>query len=1239
MRTQPVTVNGNLVTSGSQSGAIALTVGSNNVVTINVTAEDGVTTQAYTVTITRQSSNDNLSGLSLSAGTLSPVFAASTTAYTTNVGNTVTSISVTPTTGDATATVTVNGIAAASGSASAGVPIAVGTNTITTTVTAQDGSTKTYTVTVTRAAAALSTNAFLSNLTISNGTLTPVFAAGTFTYTASVSNATTSVTLTPITSDPNATVTVNGTAVVSGSVSGAIALSVGPNVITTIVTAQDGATTKTYTVTVTRLSDDADLSNLSLSAGTLSPVFAAATTSYTATVSNITTSITVTPTTTDATATLTVNGAAVTSGYPSGNIALATGANNITVIVTAQDNSTKTYTVNVTRAAAAQSTNASLAGLAISNGTLSPAFATGTGAYTTTVSNLTTVITVTPTTADPTATVTVNGTVVTSGSASGLINLQVGANTITTTVTAQDGATTQTYTIVVTRLSADADLSNITLSSGTLSPVFSQGVTAYSATVSNATTEVTLTPVTDNTNATVTVNGSVVASGSASPNIALAVGTTLITTIVTAQDGSTKTYTVSVTRAAAALSTNAALSNLSVSTGTLAPIFNSNSLNYTVAVISSVTSITVTPATADPNATVTVNGTAVASGSASGPITLNIGANTIAVTVTAQDGATKQTYNITVTRAASSNAGLSNIVLSSGTLTPAFATGTGSYTASVSNAISSITLTPTLADVNATVTVNGIAVASGAASSSIALNVGANTITSVVTAQDGVTQLTYTITVTRAPSANADLANLTANYGTLSPGFAPGTIAYSISVNNSVNTITLVPTTADANASVTANGTTLANGSSTAPILLNVGSNTITIVVTAQDGVTTKTYTVTVTRATLASDATLSSLTTSTGTLAPVFSPTDANYTVFLPYSTKNISVTPTTNSPYATVTVNGATVASGSASNTIALNVGSVLITILVTAQDGVTIQTYTIIVTRGTPSFNANLAALSLSSGTLAPAFSTAVFAYGAEVISSTSSITLTPTVADTTATVTVNGTPVTSGTPSGPVTLNVGLNLITVLVTAQNGVNSNSYTVNVKRDSPNQSSNDSLSSIGLSAGTLQPVFDPGTLTYTTSVPNETPAITITPVTTDTTATVTVNGEPVANGTASIPVNLAVGANTIIITVTAQNGSSVKTYIITVTRGPYVVSVPNAFTPNGDGINDTWVIKNINIFPDCTVKVFNRGGQLVFSSTGYGTAWDGTLNGAALPSGTYYYIIDLKTKGKMSGALILIR
>ena len=84
----------------------------------------------------------------------------------------------------------------------------------------------------------------------------------------------------------------------------------------------------------------------------------------------------------------------------------------------------------------------------------------------------------------------------------------------------------------------------------------------------------------------------------------------------------------------------------------------------------------------------------------------------------------------------------------------------------------------------------------------------------------------------------------------------------------------------------------------------------------------------------------------------------------------------------------------------------------------------------------------------------------------------------------------------------------------------------------------------------------------------------------------------------------------------------------------------IPNAFSPNNDGINDTWVIEEIANLPDCKVQVFNRWGQLVFSSNGFYKAWDGKYNNKPLPYATYYYIIEPNDgcHQKFSGSVTII-
>jgi uncharacterized repeat protein (TIGR02543 family) len=302
-------------------------------------------------------------------------------------------------------------------------------------------------------------------------------------------------------------------------------------------------------------------------------------------------------------------------------------------------------------------------------------------------------------------------------------------------------------------------------------------------------------------------------------------------------------------------SADAALIVLNLSSGTLTPSFDGGIYAYTASVPYSTSSLTVTPMSSNSYATVEVNGLSVPRGSESEPISLNVGSNTINVAVTAQDGTTTHTYTVDVTRneAPSTDATLSGLSLSDGTLTPVFDGGTFTYTASVPYSANSITVTPTANNGNATVKVNDVTVSSGNPSGPIGLNVGSNTINVAVTAQDGTTTQTYNVDVTRneAPSTDATLSGLSLSDGTLTPVFNGGTFAYTASVPYSANSITVTPTT-NGNATVRVNDVTVSSGNPSGPISLNVGSNTINIAVTAQDGITTETYAVVVTRDTAA---------------------------------------------------------------------------------------------------------------------------------------------------------------------------------------------------------------------------------------------------------------------------------------------------------------------------------------------------------------------------------------------------
>ena len=514
--------------------------------------------------------------------------------------------------------------------------------------------------------------------------------------------------------------------------------------------------------------DDASLRNLRLSSGTLSPAFDTDTKSYTigGEYGNKTTSITVTPVSSNPNSTITVDGNSVKSGKGS-VVPLSVGSNTITVVVVSKDGqATETYTLTVTRLAL---TNAYLSFLKIDNGqfALTPSFVFNTLGYAATVPYSNSSITVTPSAfTGQSETIAVNGTPVTSGSASGAIALTQGDNTITILVTAEDGTTTQTYTLTVTRaapIPSDASLANLTISGGVLSPAFAATVTSYTINgqYGNQITSATITPTATSPNSTITINGNPVVSGSGSV-LSLAIGSNTFAVKVLSQDGSkSKTYTLTVTRLPL---TNAYLSYFKLNSGqfALSPSFVYTTLNYTANVPANISTVTVTADLFNgANETVTVNGTPVTSQVASSPIALKQGANTITLLVTAEDGITTETYTVTVTRAApplSSDAYLSYLRLTGGnaTLSPAFDYTTTSYTATVPSSTSSITITPSSIDKNAVIEFNNAIIVSGSTSAPISLVTGPNPINITVTAQDGVTTLTYTVIVTKTAGTGSD---------------------------------------------------------------------------------------------------------------------------------------------------------------------------------------------------------------------------------------------------------------------------------------------------------------------------------------------------------------------------------------------------------------------------------------------------------------------------------------------------
>lgn len=110
--------------------------------------------------------------------------------------------------------------------------------------------------------------------------------------------------------------------------------------------------------------------------------------------------------------------------------------------------------------------------------------------------------------------------------------------------------------------------------------------------------------------------------------------------------------------------------------------------------------------------------------------------------------------------------------------------------------------------------------------------------------------------------------------------------------------------------------------------------------------------------------------------------------------------------------------------------------------------------------------------------------------------------------------------------------------------------------------------------------------------------------------------------------------------VTVSDALGCSVTEYVSLGKSDVECLFIPNTFSPNGDGTNDSWNIRNMELYTDAEVKVYNKWGNVVFESTGYALPWDGTYKGRLLEPATYYYFVNLKNGDPVyKGFLIILQ
>jgi hypothetical protein len=488
-----------------------------------------------------------------------------------------------------------------------------------------------------------------------------------------------------------------------------------------------------------------------------------------------------------------------------------------------------------------------LASLTVTPGTLQPSFSGPNTQYRVDLANSVTSVTVTAQPAVAGDSVTINGEATTSRP----IALDAaGTTTPVNIVVSESGTSSRTYTVLLAKasLTGNNSLRSLSISPGPLDPAFNANTLSYEVSVASNVNNMRVTPTLDDPAATLRVNGQDATSGQPQTITLRNPGqSTVISVVVTAQNGTLKQYTLVVSRAALGGDNN--LQRLSVSPGSLSPSFSASRTSYTVDVGGRVERISVTAAPQDQNASLTINGQGTNSGQARSISLGPDGSSTgIQVIVTAQNGSQKP-YLITVDRAAlSADNNLEALSVSPGSLDPAFSASNTGYTVEVATGVTSVDVTATKSDPNAVL--SGDVPNGGKANIQLDGPGTSRNVSMIVTAPNG-TSKTYLVTVKRAASANNNLSALTVSSGILAPPFAPGILTYAVNVGNGVDDVTVSATKSDPNAVMSALGSVIAaagvgTGQVTVPVGLG-GNAEVLITVTAQDG-SPKTYRIVLSR-------------------------------------------------------------------------------------------------------------------------------------------------------------------------------------------------------------------------------------------------------------------------------------------------------------------------------------------------------------------------------------------------------
>jgi hypothetical protein len=965
--------------------------------------------------------------------------------------------------------------------------------------------------------------------------------------------------------------TMDGSAVTSETVTGVGYGGSGNKTVDIAVSAADGILVNHYIVKVEQL--DADLSGIGLSTGSLSPQFSASQLTYSVNLPASVDTITVTPALDNPDEAFTISGRSGSSAtyrpYPGQTI-------SVPIAVTGQDGTTvKTYTVSITRAPM-------ISGITAASGSDSlPVAFTAPQSYTVTMNALQSaaMLQVQGITGSC-DTLKIDGVTQpdpTHGQAS--FTLPIGGTRIVPVV-ATCGSASFTYQVTIARDAIISSFASNLPQGAVLSPDFDAAGGVFTLTIPASVPQVLIKPVQVDCT-TLTINNSTAQSYiDVTPAVGGSQTVTIVATDGTGPGSVGATFTLTVVR-------EPILTGLMLSGGTLSPAFNPTTLAYTVEMPATMDPFSVVPTLAsgtayigkslsdlddqyDPQSPDYINpmldpdpGTSggaagtlyvkVQDGTASVIYTVSVnrqkptksatctaltingftlnqvtlappigGSATAVICATGPDHTTISTYDVVVIREAL----LSDLLVSSGTISPAFQGGVSNYSIYVPETTTSVTIAPQKSASCASFVINGKNV------SKLALKppAGGSATAKIDCTGTGfaITQ-SYYITVYRIEP----VTSIKSSSGTLSPSFSMSKGAYTVNVAANVASVTITPQKGTSCATLKMDGV-LTDSETLTNTTLPIGcSKLVTITTTAVNGQLFS-YTVTVNHLAL-----LKGITLPAGyTLAPAFAVTtfDYNLTTTLPATVSSFKVTAVKGPGEKSMKINGKSASTYTLSPAIG---GAAKASIVV--SDGKTSQTYTLTVHR-----DPLITALGTTAGVYTTTFDPTVLNYAVNLPADTTGTTISVTQAATGIQgVTMNSAQVTSL----PVTVSApgGATKVTIVATATDGKTKVTYNVTVCRNPIIKNI-----TVGGTGVTITPVFNPLTDTYTVNLPVTTKTATLTVQPGPECISTTIDGINTAN--ASFDLNVGGGHSFDIVGNTAGNSS---TYHIRLYRAPLVSNI----------------------------------------------------------------------------------